>query len=314
MLSQSFIKKTLKRYAPQAASLYSSTKMRRHFRRKFLAKQIKYKKLIYGNADPIVLSGPFAGMYYLNETIWGRIECRWLGTYEQELFPIIHKILKMNYSTIIDVGSAEGYYAIGLARCFPNAIVYSYDTDPWARWQQRRLASMNGVRNVSIRGLCSSDELSRYSSTSTLLICDIEGFEYELLDPIKTPGLLRCDILVEVHDWQSGGLTVDSGKNELIRRFYSSHEITVVGLLPRDASSIDGLARGRLTPSELADCMDEERWAGQIWIWFESRARARQRSLLHFLVSVHSAGRAKNCAPGSTEHFRLAQYALKDNP
>jgi hypothetical protein len=122
MLLSSFIKKTLKRYAPQTVSLYSSTKSRRKFKRELLARQTKYKTLIYGGADPKVLSGPFVGMRYLNEIVWGPIECRWLGTYEQELVPIIGKILKMNYSTIIDVGSAEGYYAIGLARCFPTRL------------------------------------------------------------------------------------------------------------------------------------------------------------------------------------------------
>lgn len=276
MLLPSSIKKTLKRYAPQAVAFYSSIRIRRQFRRTLLTRQTKYKSLIYGSADPKVLSGPFVGMRYLNEIVWGPIECRWLGTYEQELVPIIHKIMKMNYSTIIDVGSAEGYYAIGLARYFPNATVYSYDTDPWARWQQRRLASLNAVRNVSIRGLCSGAELSRYSSTSTLLICDVEGFEYELLDPTKTPALLRCDILVEVHVWKDGGLTIESGKNELVRRFYSSHEITIIGPLRRDASSIEGLVPGRLTPSELADCMDEMRPVEQSWIWLESRARASE--------------------------------------
>jgi hypothetical protein len=36
-----------------------------------------------------------------------------LGTYESELHPVLHEILIKPYELIVDVGSAEGYYAIG---------------------------------------------------------------------------------------------------------------------------------------------------------------------------------------------------------
>jgi hypothetical protein len=52
----------------------------------------------------------------LNETVWGPIEPKWLGTYELELHSIIKGILRAEYNTIIDIGSAEGYYSVGLGK------------------------------------------------------------------------------------------------------------------------------------------------------------------------------------------------------
>ena len=38
-----------------------------------------------------------------------------------------------NYEQILDIGCAEGYYAVGLARMFPNAFVKAYNSSPIAR-------------------------------------------------------------------------------------------------------------------------------------------------------------------------------------
>jgi hypothetical protein len=260
----------LSKHSPETLFIWRAAKNRRHFRSSFLVRQNRIKQLIYEGSDPSVLSGPFAGMKYLNEIVWGPIECKWLGTYEQELHPILDQILRTSYSVIIDVGSAEGYYSVGLARKFPAAQVYSYDVDPWARRQQRRLASLNGVSNVQIGRLCTSEYLTRHISGRTLLVCDIEGYEYGLLDPDRTPPLRRSDILVEVHEFDECGLTIQKGKDELVRRFSRSHAITVLSVLPRSASALDATVRARLTPQEVTDCMDEKRNPNQVWVWLEA--------------------------------------------
>jgi hypothetical protein len=245
--------------------------MRRYFRDTFLARQNRTKTLIYNEADPVVLSGPFAGMKYLNEIVWGPIEPKWLGTYEQELHPIIDRILQRNYSKIIDVGSAEGYYAVGFAAKCPLAQLYSYDVDPWARSQQRRLARLNGVNNLRIGSRCSGKELEGRVSGRSLVICDVEGYEYDLLDPRRTPALSSCDILVELHEHRTYGFSPQSGSDELARRFSVSHEITNVDVAPRSGLGLAASIRMKLTDKELLDCMDEWRSPGQVWLWLEAR-------------------------------------------
>jgi hypothetical protein len=266
--AKSLAKSFLYRYYPDAIFVLRAWRNRRDFRRLFFFRQSQMKSKIYGNGSPAVLSGPFAGMKYLNEVCWGPIEPKWLGSYEQELHPIIASILNSNYAQVLDLGSAEGYYAIGLAMKLPKARVCSYDVDPWARAQQRRLAALNGVKNIGIGKLCTPHDLQSNLSDRSLLICDIEGGEYELLDPAKISALLKCDILVELHDRFDMGVTIKSGAQELTRRFSASHKITEVKSAPRNGSS--GPCLGRLTDEELVMCMNEHRsMAEQVWLWLE---------------------------------------------
>ena len=154
-----FVKKVLRRWVPGLLFAVRAAKMRRFFKYKFLQHQKDTKSQLFGKSDPYILSGPFAGLRYLNETVWGSIEPKWLGTYERELHSIVDEIVRTGYETVIDVGSAEGYYSVGLGRKLPFAAIYSYDIDPWARAQQRRLARMNGVQNLRVRKYCNAAEL-----------------------------------------------------------------------------------------------------------------------------------------------------------
>ncbi len=266
------ISKLLSQYYPDAIFAARAWRRRRNSRDAFLARQTRMKIRIYDGSKPVVLSGPFAGMEYIDEVVWGPIEPKWLGTYERELHPIVERILQTNYSNIISVGSAEGYYAVGLAKRLPMARVYSYDVDPWARSQQRRLARLNGAKNIEIGKHCAGKELTDHIAGRALLVCDIEGGEYDLLNPNKTPALRRCDILVELHDHRDSGFsTPELGADELMRRFSASHEITKVGVAPRNSSALDTILQVNLTTQELADSMDERRSPEQIWVWLEAR-------------------------------------------
>ena len=108
-----------------------------------------------------------------------------------------------NPERIIDVGAAEGYYAVGLSWKCKSAIVYSFDVDLIARQRQKQLADINGVTNLIVGKLCSHATLTELLTNKSLLVCDIEGEEHELLDPTKVPALHHADVLVEVHPFKS---------------------------------------------------------------------------------------------------------------
>src|SRR3990167_7614490 len=92
-----------------------------------------------------ILQGPFAGMSYLRAATEGALAPRLLGTYESELHPHIEAFARQGFETVIDVGCAEGYYAVGLARLMPDATIYAYDIKPEARAACEALAETNGV-------------------------------------------------------------------------------------------------------------------------------------------------------------------------
>ena len=69
-------------------------------------------------AEKVAL-GPFAGMVYSSETVEGCTIPKLLGCYEQELHPVLDRMKNTGFDKILNIGCAEGCYAIGLAICFP---------------------------------------------------------------------------------------------------------------------------------------------------------------------------------------------------
>lgn len=166
--------------------------------------------------------GPFAGMEYAIKATEGARAARLLGCYEASLSPIIEAIVAKGYEKVIDIGCAEGYYAIGLARRIPKAEILARDINPKAQESCLALARLNGVSDrVTVGGEWGHADFEICTKAKTIVICDIEGAEGALLDPQKAPGLLSADILVEVHDCFHTGLS-----EVIANRFKSTHDVT----------------------------------------------------------------------------------------
>lgn len=180
----------------------------------------KYIK-VYGR---IISKGPFSGMKYVCGAVGSMYIPKLLGSYEEELQDLIKEILaKKVYSTIIDVGCAEGYYAIGFAIRYSNAFVYAFDVDEKARNLCSEMASLNNVADrVFIAGECNYSNLTKLLNEKTLIIADCEGAEFNLLDPVQVPALLLTDLLIELHDFVNPLITPT-----ILNRFHSTHKITM---------------------------------------------------------------------------------------
>lgn len=169
-----------------------------------------------------VHQGLLSGLKFLDHSSEGCHVAKLLGTYEQPLQGPLEQLLnKGKYRKLLNIGCAEGYYAVGLARKMPQVISFAYDTDPHAREACKNLAIRNGVEDrVIIDKLFTHAEFSKFSDQETLVFCDIEGAEVELLDPAIAPDLSKMDIIVESHECLVPGVT-----ELLIKRFSTSHEI-----------------------------------------------------------------------------------------
>ncbi len=176
-----------------------------------------------------VVSGLFAGMRLLPHASEGCFIPKLLGCYESPLQPSLRSMLDVGYDVVLNVGCAEGYYAVGLARLLPAAEIFAYDIDPAARALCGELAALNGVADrVVIAGAPGSDTFTRHGGRRVLLVCDIEGGEVGLLDPAAQPSLLEFDLVVEAHNGQGPVSAV------LISRFAATHRVTVLnGLAAR---------------------------------------------------------------------------------
>lgn len=204
---------------PEAARLEGALRLLAKWRSELIANTLAER------SGTKVLSGPFKGMDYPVRASEGARSARLLGAYEAGLAPVIEEIVTKAYPVVIDVGSAEGYYAVGLARRLPKARVLARDANPKAQALCAALAAANGVADrVEIGGLMDHADFDLCSAQKTLVVCDIEGAEAELLDPVRAPGLRAADILVEAHDCMRHGLS-----HTLVERFKATHRIRVIG-------------------------------------------------------------------------------------
>lgn len=177
-----------------------------------------------------VRSGPFAGLEVPRHAAEGCLAPKMLGTYESELHPVIEAVAERGYRTVVNIGSAEGYYAVGLALRLPTARILAYDIDETAQVATRRMAEVHGVADrVAVGGEFRHADFAALDPLTTFVFCDIEGAELDLLDPSKAPALARLDMLVEIHN-----LPETRRFQPFVERFRASHEIEVIEAGARD--------------------------------------------------------------------------------
>jgi hypothetical protein len=222
-----------------------------------------------------VVAGPFAGMGLGMHAIWGDddIASKLLGCYEHLLHPVIESLLaSTSFSHIINVGCADGYYAIGFARRLPTASIFCVDLNPRSKDALSKNAGLNSIAASRIRFTTeSTPEVLEHAlrsadgDASTLVFMDCEGSELDLLDIRRAPSLASPNVtfIIECHDhMRSLSLTAD-----LTRRFSGTHEATivrepVVNPLPPSLPN----CTAHLTVRELLVTLDEHRCVPMHWL------------------------------------------------
>ena len=168
---------------------------------KVLADKEQAVKKLFENLT--VAAGPFKGLRYPNFVAFGSaLYPKLLGSYECELNDDLESLLENEYDTILDIGCAEGYYAVGVAMRKPMALVYAYDINQEAIEACKKMAVMNQVEeNMRFGNFCSSSTLEHFDfSGRSLVFSDCEGYELELFTPQAVQNLKNCDLLIELHD------------------------------------------------------------------------------------------------------------------
>jgi len=182
----------------------------------------------------VVAAGPFKGLRYpFLTSCCSTLLPKLLGTYESELHDVISRWSSIPFKEIIDIGSAEGYYAVGLAGIFPEADVTAYDISDEARILTGRLAGENGTQSrTMIRGACTREDLlARDFTGPTLLFSDCEGYEVTLFDEVVINHLKNCHCIIELHDNPEDGFFA---RSHLLPRFEKSHHVLILSSLDDD--------------------------------------------------------------------------------
>lgn len=173
-----------------------------------------------------VINGPFKGMKYPSlEAVGSSLYPKIIGSYEQELSAIFEKIKEKSYTNILDIGCAEGYYAVGLGRIFPDAKVYGFDINSHARKLCLAMAKLNSTDDrLVLKQKCNPVDLNKFKfNGKSLIISDCEGFEKHLFTPTNINNLINVDVLIEIHDFID--ITISEYLEHLFEKTHHIHKV-----------------------------------------------------------------------------------------
>ena len=218
----------------------------------------------------VVCSGPFRGMKGVHDAQGGVgfLLPMVLGTFERELHGMLESALQIPFERVVNVGAREGYYAIGLALRLPGAEIVAFEADSEGQRFLTEMAARNNVAGrVKVLGWCGPTELeaSLAGAEKCLVVCDVEGYEDVLMDPVAVPTLRRSWMLIEEHEKAAAGI----GK-ALERRFSPTHRIVRIWQEPRTVHDYPLNPVLKWLPTRSwRPFVNEQRQYRMSWLWLE---------------------------------------------
>jgi hypothetical protein len=214
-----------------------------------------------------VLAGPFAGLTYPD---WGIVHVdlfapKLLGSFELELHDAIEDAIAASPELVVNIGAADGFYAVGLAKRLPHAKVVAFEAQERHHAFLEAIAENNEVRDrIELHSRATTDGLRVVLTAGALVVSDCDGCEREILDPERVPELRFCSLIVEAHDLLVEGITP-----ALRERFEPSHHVIEVPSRPRYVDDFPQLGDIPLVTRQLA--ISEFRGAPMSWLVMRPR-------------------------------------------
>jgi len=202
--------------------------------------------------DDTVAYGPFKGLRFSQQSFWGGSDrgAMILGLYESEVLDVLNEMSK-KYKTFIDLGAADGYYGVGTLVNKMYEKSYCFEISDVGREVIKNNAILNGVEDrITIHGEAKKDFLSEIPAqdlADSVLLVDIEGGEFDVIDESIFKTLNQSVILIEIHDWVEG---FDQKFSNLLAASKATHNVQKLTTTARDLSCFE----------ELKNFSDSDRW------------------------------------------------------
>ena len=217
---------------------------------------------LMSNYDRTVQYGPLKGYKIPEESHWGGLArpSMLLGLYEQEVVNVLLKHAEKR-DVFVDVGAADGFFAVGLVACGIFKRSYAFEINANGRQVIKKSSEINGVpHSVSVSGRFDKDFVAKADEldlSRSVVLIDVEGDEFNLLDSPLIEQLRGAVVVVELHDFHFAD--GEALKSALYARLKTHFELTTITTGAREVPR-----------SELLDAMsDNERWL----LCSEGRAR-----------------------------------------
>ena len=153
----------------------------------------------------IVQNGIFKGLQINKDISWGRgdIASKVYGFYENKIQKILKDIKK---PILIDIGAADGYFAIGSLHSGLTEFCYAFEQSENGKKALLKTAEINKVSSkLSIKGKVNSNIFlsmlpKNIDFSKVALLCDIEGDEYNLFTNKILNTFKKSCLIIEIHN------------------------------------------------------------------------------------------------------------------
>ena len=188
-------------------------------------------KVLFEKHKNIIAYGPFKGMK-LNKNIWWSKNDRitqTLGIYEEHILDKLIEFQGEGAARLIDVGAADGYFAVGMAYAGIYKEVFAFEIEKKGQERIIENAAENHCQSkIKVQGEANHSSIQDAldnEKISTVLI-DIEGAEYRFLDDEMLKLLSGNFVICELHPWAS--MNGNEFQNDLLSRSSKYFNLSII--------------------------------------------------------------------------------------
>jgi len=151
-----------------------------------------------------VAYGTFKGMKLSKNIYWAKDDLitHILGVYEEHILKKLIEFSKKGNYPFIDIGAADGYFAIGMAFSETFKKIYAFEIEEGGRNSLNKNIENNFCKDKVVIDIEANFETLQEiinKNKSAVILIDIEGSEFDLLDDKLLKLLSNCYIVCELH-------------------------------------------------------------------------------------------------------------------
>jgi hypothetical protein len=237
----------------------------------FEKKKYELSLSLFKKYNNSVISGPYKNMFFSEKSYSGigDLGAKIIGVYELEVQnKLLELINNFNIENFVNIGSAEGYHAIGVAKQEKIKKIITLEKDEKSTSIFTENIKKNNLKkNITIENEANSGTFNilntKIDFSKTLFLIDIEGNELELLDDKAIELLKKSFLIIENHKF----LLCDQKQYKydmLINKLKNTFNLEIIKNTGRDISQIKEISD--LSENELMMVISESRIKMMEWL------------------------------------------------
>jgi hypothetical protein len=200
---------------------------------------------LFSKHNGIIQNGPFTGLKLTKQTNISRgvLAMKIFGLYEEA---VIEELLKWGpFNDVIDIGAADGYFPLGMLKAGLAKRTICFAATKKGQASILANSNLNGCNDKVVVFGAADDELlekihtASFNPKKSLIICDIEGGEFEIFSKEFFQSVHGAIIIIELHDRIQGKSLVL--RDELISLLPSDYSHNIIKSKPVSWGGISDL-------------------------------------------------------------------------